>query len=123
MSCSLTDFLRYFSDHAIAYFFNFYHIAVPDSALQSGQLIFSDEYRKTYKFKALTTSKWWPGHAGECSNERDRCNHDDPICHYIQPKQMDELWKETWEAKKRKHVNKKNGDTPVDAANDAFRTG
>jgi hypothetical protein len=85
------------SDHALAYFVNFYHIAVPDDELQSKHLTANDDYRKKYKYKGLTKESG-RGREGECSNERDRCRHDNYVCHYINPTHMENLWKEHLEA-------------------------
>lgn len=85
------------SDHVLAYFLNFYHIAVPDDDLQSQNLTVNDEYRKNYKYQGFTKERG-RGREGECSNERDRCRHDNHICHYINPSQMENLWKEHLEA-------------------------
>ena len=85
------------SDHALAYFFTFYHISVPDDELQRKNLTANDEYRKKYKYQGLTKERG-RGREGECSNERDRCRHDNHVCHYIDPTQMESLWKAHLEA-------------------------
>jgi hypothetical protein len=78
------------SDHAIGYFFNMYHISVPYSELDANVPL-TDSLRKEYRFKALTdkiVNRWnWQG---ECENE-NKCTADSPVCHYMQPSQMDKL--------------------------------
>lgn len=78
------------SDHALAYFFNMYHIAVPESALEA-TVHFTDSLRKTYTYSPLTNTTG-SGRKGECSNEREKCTVHNPICHYILPSQMDALY-------------------------------
>ena len=78
------------SDHALAFFFNFYHIAVPDSELEANVRV-TDSLRKSHMYKELTNTKEH-GRKGECKNEREKCTADHPICHYIVPSQMDTLY-------------------------------
>jgi hypothetical protein len=78
------------SDHALAYFFNMYHIAVPDGALAEG-FRFNDDLRKKYKYVALHKSKF-PHQEGECMNQYNNCTSADTLCHYIQPTQMVDLF-------------------------------
>jgi hypothetical protein len=78
------------SDHALAYFFNVYHIAVPDGELEANSC--SDKLRMKYKYTALTDVDEH-GRTGECSNERGNCTVNNHICHYIQPDQMDDLFR------------------------------
>ena len=93
----------FLSDHALAYFLNFYHIAVPDEQLQNIEFTANDEYRKKYKYQGLT-KELGRGREGECSNERDRCKHDNLVCHYIEPTKMESLWKEAQLDKQRAGV-------------------
>jgi hypothetical protein len=78
------------SDLVLAYFFNMYHLAVPDSKLEAK---FQDtpDLRKKYKFVPLT-NPLGPRRQGECGNERELCQVNSTVCHYIQPKQMDDLF-------------------------------
>ena len=78
------------SDHALAYFFNMYHIAVPDSAYDEG-VQFNDKLRKKYKYVPLHKSKY-PLQQGECTNQYENCTIHDTVCHYIQPNQMVDLF-------------------------------
>jgi len=113
LKCSLTHIISFSttsSDHAMAYFLNFYHIAVPDDELKSEDFAASDEYRKKYKYQGLTKVKG-RGRVGECSNERDRCKHDDKVCHYIEPDQMDNLWSEHLKAQRKNQEAKVTGET------------
>jgi hypothetical protein len=80
------------SDHALAYFLNFYHIAVPDEELKDGVKL-NDKVRGKYQFTALTNERG-PGRRGECSNERERCEVHNHVCHYIKPDQMEDLYLE-----------------------------
>jgi hypothetical protein len=80
------------SDHTLAYFFNFYHIAVPSSELEVNVRV-TDSLRKKYMYKELSNTHE-NGRRGECRNERDKCTVDSPICHYIVPSQMDTLYQE-----------------------------
>jgi hypothetical protein len=80
------------SDHALAYFFNFYHIAVPESELEANFRV-TDSLRKKYMYKELTNN-YESGRKGECRNEKDKCTADNPICHYIVPSQMDALYQD-----------------------------
>jgi hypothetical protein len=78
------------SDHTLAYFMTFYHIAVPDHEL-TPSLEPGDWVRKKYQYQALTdeTSK---GQRGECLHLRESCTTHHHVCHYIQPEQMDALY-------------------------------
>ena len=78
------------SDHALAYFFNMYHIAVPDNAFADGYK-FNDDLRKKYKYTPLHSFKL-PNQVGECMNQYERCNANHTICHYTQPTQMLDLF-------------------------------
>jgi hypothetical protein len=81
------------SDHALGYFFNMYHIAVPDSELEAN-LNVTDTLRKQYLYKALTNTTIGSVGAGtgECYMEKEMCQVNGPVCHYIQPNQMDDLF-------------------------------
>lgn len=80
------------SDHALAYFMNFYHIAVPEQEIE-GDFKLSDNFRKKFSYTALTNENS-AGRQGECNNERELCNVHSQVCHYIQPDQMDKLFRE-----------------------------
>jgi hypothetical protein len=80
------------SDHALAYFLNMYHIAVPDSALV-GELCFSDRLRKQYRYVPLHRTKF-PLQQGECTNQKENCTASNIICHYIKPNQMVDLFQQ-----------------------------
>lgn len=70
------------SDHALAYFLNFYHVPVPENTWPKTTEP-TDKLRRQYSFVGLDQP--------QCGNERDSCNSDSLTCHYIKPKQMDEL--------------------------------
>jgi hypothetical protein len=79
------------SDHALAYFLNVYHIAVPDSALNNSFAV-NDELRKKYKYTGL--HDYGNGMmVGECYNEKEKCLANNTVCHYIQPNQMFDLFR------------------------------
>jgi len=118
----------YSSDHAFAYFFNFYHIAVPNSALQGELLEPKDKYRHEFKYKAFTgepaAGEPRKGRIGECNNERESCTSDDQVCHYVAPDQMEKLWKANLEEKKRKRDTKQIEETILvvpEVREDGFR--
>jgi hypothetical protein len=73
------------SDVALGYFFDFYHIAVPDQAM-SRDLPLNDHLLKQYKFTNLT-----PDNAG--TSEREGCSPDNHVCHYTTPQQMHTLYR------------------------------
>jgi hypothetical protein len=81
------------SDHALAYFLNFYFIAVPDDVLLAYVQKPTDELRRTFGYTALTSARY-PGRQGECANEKDVCTIHHHICHYILPAQMDKLYRD-----------------------------
>jgi hypothetical protein len=70
------------SDHALAYFFNFYHLAVPDELLMLGD--FDDRLRMEHSYARLAGDD-------ECKNKEDKCSVDSRICHYTKPEQMERL--------------------------------
>jgi hypothetical protein len=70
------------SDHALAYFFNFYHIGAP---LKNAKL--TDKLRGKHSYERLVGES-------ECENEKQKCNAEARICHYIQPEQMESLYSE-----------------------------
>jgi hypothetical protein len=79
------------SDIAMAFFFNMYHIAVPDEVLEANVRL-TDSLRKEYRYTALTNTSGFR-QRGECDNEKEKCNADSPVCHYIQAHQMDRLFR------------------------------
>jgi hypothetical protein len=90
------------SDHALAYFFNMYHIAVPDSALAEG-VRFTDSLRKKYKYVPLHESSF-PQQQGECTNQHKNCTVSSILCHYAQPTQMVDLYQQSVQLLKGKTV-------------------
>lgn len=95
------------SDHSLAFFLNFYHIAVPDEEMESN-LRPTDRFREQYKYTALTDEQG-QGRRGECSNERERCKLSSLVCHYIQPEQMDDLHEQRMELQSRRDEYKESG--------------
>ena len=79
------------SDHALAYFFNMYHIAVPDSALFDG-FKFNDDLLRKYHYTALHSARRDWLQEGECWNQWANCSAANTLCHYVQPTQMLELF-------------------------------
>lgn len=73
------------SDHALGYFFNYYHLGVPDDMLHSFD-DFSDKLRMEYSYEFLAGGQ-------ECANEKDQCLPEHRLCHYIRPDRMDELYR------------------------------
>lgn len=55
-----------------------------------------ENIRKDHKYQALISESGSQsrGSIGECNNERDHCQTDHTVCHYIQPEQMHDLWKQ-----------------------------
>jgi hypothetical protein len=73
------------SDIALGYFFNFYHVAVPEQTMNE-KISLNDDLLKQYKFTNLT-----PNNAG--TSERDGCSPDNHACHYTSPDQMHTLYR------------------------------
>lgn len=74
------------SDHAIAYFFSYYHIAFPENRLMGAEL--SDKLRKDGVFGYVHI-----GIGDQCGNAKENCSpHDSMICHNTKPYQMDRLF-------------------------------
>lgn len=74
------------SDHALAYFINFYHITVPQGTVAQHETP-TDKIRREYGFVGFAGEK-------ECQHERDHCSAENRICHYTTPEQMDQLFAE-----------------------------
>ena len=74
------------SDHALAYFINFYHIPVPEGTVPRNQRP-NDKPRRKYKFVGLVGEQ-------ECLHQKENCTFDNRVCHYIKPAQMDSLFAE-----------------------------
>jgi hypothetical protein len=74
------------SDHALAYFINFYHITVPQGTVDRDQRP-NDKIRRKYSYIGLAGEV-------ECEHERDECRADHRLCHYTTPQQMEELYAE-----------------------------
>jgi Glycosyltransferase 61 len=78
------------SDHTLGYFFNYYHVSVPDFKLKR-ILQPTAEVRKQHSYKAIADSAeiGHSGTGGECDNLRDKCAIDSRICHYVNSSQME----------------------------------
>jgi Glycosyltransferase 61 len=76
------------SDHTLGYFFNFYHVSVPDWILAETNP--TDNIRPLYSYKKLagSTEDGHNGVGGECDNLRERCTEKSRICHYVNTEQM-----------------------------------
>ena len=83
------------SDHTLGYFFSYYYIGVPNGLLEPLKVP-SDNLRTSHGFKRIESPEVdvWSGQGGECDHLRDKCTVDSRICHYVDPKQMDALFKE-----------------------------
>jgi hypothetical protein len=77
------------SDHALAFFVNFYHIPLPDGKLAEYKHP-KDKMRRRYSFMQLAGRK-----ESECQHEKDNCSTEHRICHRIKPTQMNELYEKT----------------------------
>jgi hypothetical protein len=76
------------SDHALTYFLNMYHIAVPDHELDAHTNV-TDGLRRIYQYSAVsnaTQGRHWC--KGECIYEHDKCFSNSTLCHYVEPYQM-----------------------------------
>lgn len=80
------------SDHALAFFINFYHIPVADGTLALYRKP-RDKIRRRNSFVALGG-----GNGTECLNEKELCSYQHRICHYITPRHMDELYAQQHQA-------------------------
>jgi hypothetical protein len=116
------------SDHALAYFFNYYHIAATtESLLNATQHLDygtgsgnndaatvlpdpTDVVLREYSIEAIT-NETVRSQRGECRHVRENCTVSHTVCHYIEPDQMDAL-----EAVRRHH-------RAVDNASPAMTTG
>jgi hypothetical protein len=89
------------SDHALGYFIGFYHIAVPDEKWLTLELdhdhqekqtynIFNDSLREDYGYLPLKQDGKL-----SCKFRGRKCTSEAPFCHYVQPKQMDDLYTAT----------------------------
>jgi Glycosyltransferase 61 len=76
------------SDHALAYFFNFYHVSVPDWILNETNP--TDNIRKLYSYKKLSGSSedGHTGKGGECDSIGNKCTDKSRICHSLNLEHM-----------------------------------
>ena len=84
------------SDHTLGYFFNYYHLAVPDGSLHADKTP-TDNFRRDYSFKKLAQGHQIDklnGKGGECDNLKNKCSMDSRICHYVESEQMETLYNE-----------------------------
>jgi Glycosyltransferase 61 len=88
------------SDHTLAYFLNYYFIAVPDAAFLTTPQP-TDAFRRTYGYQVLAESREVPhrGRGGECDNLRDQCTVDSRICHYVTAQQMETIFQSQQKAR------------------------
>ena len=71
------------SDHALGYFFDFYHIMLPDGSLKGKTM--SDRLRRQSGYEYMEGQQ-------ECKHEKEKCTPSARICHYVTPQQMQELY-------------------------------
>jgi hypothetical protein len=74
------------SDHALGYFLGFYHIAVPEDQFRHPSTNFTS-LRYQYGYTGLSSGS-------ECKHTKQKCRAHFQMCHYVQPQQMDRLFKE-----------------------------
>jgi hypothetical protein len=78
------------SDHALGYFFGYYHLAVPEEqfilALHNTSIY--ETLRMNYGYVNLA------GPPGGCKHYKRRCSVNSTICHYIPPRQMHTLFRQ-----------------------------
>ena len=79
------------SEHALAYFLNYYHISVPDWLLY--ETTPTDSIRKLFSFKKIadgmddgTGTGLYRG--SECGNVFDKCTAQSRVCHHLTSEQM-----------------------------------
>lgn len=75
------------SDLALAYFVNYYHVAVPDDVLARRSI--SDKVR--FKYLGFVNFNNTKAH-DQCAFEGENCLVDSKLCHYMTPLQMRDLW-------------------------------
>jgi hypothetical protein len=83
------------SDTLFGYFFNYYHIALPDWILNDTAP--TDQVRKQYSYKKLVGSmeEGHSGVGGECANSNGQCHtHNARICHGLTMEQMTDLYQQ-----------------------------
>ena len=77
------------SDHALGYFFDFYHIMLPEGSLRGKRI--SDRLRRENGYEFIE------GHQ-ECKHESAKCTPDARVCHYVTPQQMVDLYSRSVQA-------------------------
>jgi Fringe-like len=81
------------SDHALGYFFGYYHIAVPEEQFTVGMQNSSTTTWDTLRYNYGYVS--FDGPPEGCKHIRKRCSSQSSICHYIEPKQMYNLFQDS----------------------------
>lgn len=71
------------SDHTLGYFFDFYHVMLPDGSLNGKAM--SDRLRRQSGYEYMEGQQ-------ECQHEKEKCTSSARICHYVTPQQMQELY-------------------------------
>lgn len=81
------------SDHTLGYFFNYYHVGVPNGELKASEAP-TDEVRKKHSYKRLASPEVdvFNGKGGECDHLKHKCTPESRICHYVGSDQMDSLF-------------------------------
>jgi len=66
--------------------------------LELSKALSKELLKNRYKTFSAKNDTGIHGRLGECSNIHENCKHDSPVCHYVKPDQMLQLWKENQEA-------------------------
>jgi hypothetical protein len=82
------------SDHALAYFMNFYFVTVPEHLMHADDEVTDRVRRRFPGYIPLLSSGQ---HEDECKHMRDECRVNDRLCHYIKPDQMKDLYRQQQE--------------------------
>lgn len=73
------------SDHTLGYFFDFYHIMLPEGSLAANKAP-KDRLRRENGYEFMVGGP-------ECKNEKKKCSADSRICHYVKPNEMEKLFR------------------------------
>ena len=79
------------SDHALGYFFGYYHVAVPDQQLRLALSNSSMYNTMRYEFGYTNLA----GPSDGCKQIKNRCTTQSNVCHYIKPFKMHALFQKS----------------------------